>query len=125
MINWEEKFRNESLEQNWCYFKKIMQELMEEHIPKTRPKEREQPLWFTKEVAESVEQKKKKWKKYKFSCTSQHYEQFTVQRNLTNGIIKKAKKEMEKNIAVKSKENPKLFWNYIRSKTKCKSKFLT
>ena len=29
---------------------------------------------------------------------------------------------MEKNIAVKSKENPKLFWNYIRSKTKCKSK---
>ena len=50
MINWEEKFRNESLEQNWCYFKKIMQELMEEHVPKTRPKEREQPLWFTKEV---------------------------------------------------------------------------
>ena len=45
-----------------------------------------------------------------------------MQRNLTNGIIKKAKKEMEKNIAVKSKENPKLFWNYIRSKTKCKSK---
>ena len=52
--------------------------------------------------------------------TPQNWDAFTKVRNNSNRIVNKAKGDFEKKIAVEIKSNPKLFWNYIKSKS-CKS----
>ena len=49
------------------------------------------------------------------------YEHYTRLRNQTRWKVRQTKKQFEQNIAKESKTNPKAFYNYARSKTKCRS----
>ena len=46
--------------------------------------------------------------------------QFKNQRNKVKRLLRKAKREFEKNVASKVKQNPKSFWNHVRQKLKSK-----
>ena len=46
---------------------------------------------------------------------------FKRKRNKVKGLIRKRKREFERNIAFKVKDNPKTFWNHVRQKLKSKS----
>ena len=60
------------------------------------------------------------YKRWLESDNSWVYQNYVKERNLTSKLLKKAKKEHEQKIASKSKENPKVFWNFINQKRKCK-----
>ena len=61
------------------------------------------------------------YQKYLKSCSKQDYEHYTRFRNQTQWKVRQMKKQFEQNIAKESKTNPKAFYNYVRSKTKCRS----
>ena len=47
--------------------------------------------------------------------------EFKKVRNQVKSLVKKAKQNMEKDIAKNAKTNPKKFWQYVNSKRKTKS----
>ena len=75
---------------------------------------------FKGELKKSVKKKYKLYKRWLESDNSWVYQNYVKERNLTSKLLKKAKKEHEQKIASKSKENPKVFWNFINQKRKCK-----
>ena len=42
-------------------------------------------------------------------------------RNKVKAMIRKSKREFERNIGIQSKSNPKIFWSRVRSKFKTKT----
>ena len=45
---------------------------------------------------------------------------YTKARNKVKAMIRKSKREFERNIGIQSKSNPKIFWSHVRSKLKTK-----
>jgi len=66
------------------------------------------------EKTQSVE----KWRETKDANTELKYKK---QVNKASKVVKLAKRNFEKQIAKKIKSDPKLFYNYVKSKTKFKS----
>ena len=46
---------------------------------------------------------------------------YTKARNKVKAMIRKSKREFERNIGIQSKSNPKIFWSHVRSKLKTKT----
>ena len=72
----------------------------------------------------------------KVSCTNDGYHQkyvlnvsdvenvrqpYTKARNKVKAIIRKSKRNFERNVGIQSKSNPKIFWSHVRSKLKTKT----
>ena len=75
---------------------------------------------FKGELKKSVKKKYKLYKRWLDSKNSWHYQDYIKERNKTTKLLKKARREHEQKIAEKSKENPKVFWNFINEQRKCK-----
>ena len=54
------------------------------------------------------------------SRDSEHYKEYCKYRNQVRNLIKKARRNMEKDISREAKDNPKTFWNHVNNKTKTK-----
>ena len=46
---------------------------------------------------------------------------YTKARNKFKAMIRKSKREFERNIGIQPKNNPKIFWSHVRSKLKTKT----
>ena len=46
---------------------------------------------------------------------------YTKARNKVKAMIRKSKREFERNIGIQSISNPKIFWPHVRSKLKTKT----
>ena len=95
---------------------------MEAHVPKkmvSMNSVRRVPLY--KVQLSLIKLKHKLWDKYcKTKSVPYHIEACKI-RNKVKNIIKKAKKDYELSICNKVKTDPKLTWQYIKSKTKLRS----
>jgi hypothetical protein len=71
--------------------------------------------------AKTVQKIKKKhrcWTRYRETGDKQKYQEYAKTRNQVKSAIRKAKANMEKEIAPNAKSNPKIFWKYANSKRK-------
>eukprot|EP00057_Strongylocentrotus_purpuratus_P009185 XP_011663659.1 PREDICTED: RNA-directed DNA polymerase from mobile element jockey-like [Strongylocentrotus purpuratus] len=100
---------------------------MEKNIPKSKPcrtkveTKKKKPLWMCKEALAKVKKKYHAWKRYTATKHFRDYEAYIKLRNEATKDVRSAKIKFERRLAQEIKENPKGFWNYVRSKTKVKS----
>ena len=97
-------------------------------------KSNEKPKWKTKgsipidkQIRNAIREKEKthrSWIKSKkrdeASCLALRH-QFTKARNKVNTLLRKEKRKLEREIALKAKSNPKVFWIHTRRSLKSKS----
>ncbi|ELU09503.1 hypothetical protein CAPTEDRAFT_200375 [Capitella teleta] len=77
------------------------------------------PYQVTLEDQKVIKYKHKTWKKYSQTETSpKNFKEYTRARNKVTKIIRRAERDTESNICSKVETNPKLFWKFIKSKTK-------
>ena len=114
------KLEEMDVEEVWGNIKSRVTEAMTKNIPKISiNKKSKKPKWFTGEVKKSVRKKYYLFMKYLKSDASYDYWKYIEARNACNRTIKKAKREYERKISHECKSNPKRFWQYVQSKTKC------
>ena len=127
--------REEFTEVNWLYMngmnvdpcwneiKGRLKSSMKRNIPKTKLRngKRLKPLWMNAKAMRNIKKKYKLYKRYLQTKEGLEYQRYIIQRNLTNKIIKKAKRKYEKRVARNSKVNVKSFWKYVQSKRKVNS----
>ena len=58
--------------------------------------------------------------RYKYNKTDSNFKLYKEARNRVSLELRKAKYSYEKDLALKNKDNSKLFWSYVWSKTKTK-----
>uniref|UniRef100_A0A803KG92 Reverse transcriptase domain-containing protein n=1 Tax=Xenopus tropicalis TaxID=8364 RepID=A0A803KG92_XENTR len=117
-VNWERLFMGLDTEGKWNIFKTLLCRYTQQYIPLVS-KERHRkakPLWLNKSVIVEVGKKKRAFRAFKLAGTAETFIRYKEANKACKKAIRQAKIEMERDIAARSKKNPKLFFNYVNSK---------
>ena len=115
---WFNNFSCKDLDQNWNYFKSVLQNESLLHIPTKNVRGAQKPPWMNAKAFGFYKTKKRLWMKYRFTKTEEAFSSYKKARNKANNEIKKARKRYENE---KISTNPKQFWTYLKSHTKPRS----
>ena len=109
-----------NVEESWNHLKEVLAMGMEECIPKVKTGrgKNTKPIWMDEKAFKTIKKKHKMYKRYLCTKTGQDYLRYIEIRNLSNKLIKKCRKNYEREIGKESKKNPKKFWKYIKDKIK-------
>ena len=121
-INWKDTLEEsgESVDDQWDKFKCIIKEAELKHIPNkifnNSVKKRSIPA--DPVLIEARKKKNRTWTRYIETRDPDKYKEYTRQRNKVKSLSRKAHKKIETNICNNAKHNPKLFWGYVKNRTK-------
>ncbi|MEW8547283.1 MAG: reverse transcriptase domain-containing protein, partial [Candidatus Thiodiazotropha sp.] len=121
-VDWNVVFGDLSLCESWeCLAEKIV-EYIGIYVPVSKAvsdsSRNKTPM--TRECIRVIKDKHRKWLKYKYCRTHANFQDYKIARNRASGEVRKTKYNYEKDLALRIKENNKLFWSYVRSKSKTK-----
>ncbi|KFQ17180.1 hypothetical protein N331_12325, partial [Merops nubicus] len=117
---WEKVLRDKGVEQSWKIFKDTCQRVQELTIPSCRKSGREgrRPAWLSRELLVRLKEKMRLHRHWKQGQVS--WEEHRDTAWLCRDEVRKAKAQMELNLARDAKENRKGFYRYIIQKRKVK-----
>ena len=120
--NWHNFFKGLNLLQSWTEFAELCVKLMEKYIPVSSSDQAGGKCKnLNRSCLQAVKEKRKKWLKYKYCKSDNNYNNYKAARNRVTYELRHAKYNYEKELSSKIKSNNKIFWNYVRSKSKIKS----
>ena len=115
--NWSTFYEEGSVvEDKWKVFTELYCEGIEKYVPKVKPREKHIQEWFNKKCSEAKEGRDKAWKKWRKTKQPRRWQEYIKLRNDYVVIRREEKRNYEKNIIDKCKEQPKLFYRYINGK---------
>ena len=76
--------------------------------------------WMNKETLAAIILKRRLWKKYKYCRNQRNIERYEEAKRRSKYLVRGAKEEYERSIALNMKVDNKIFCKYIQSKTKNK-----
>jgi len=113
--------RETTLEEKWHYFMNNMNHLMDKYIPKSRPRVQNgtrRPIYMTACARDKVRTKNKAFSTWRQTRSGHDYISYTKARNQAKWECRKAQRDFEMKLAKESKQNPKAFYKYAKSKLK-------
>ena len=119
-VDWTSTLENCNTEEMWTLFAQKYDDCVKKYVPKSRPKKgcKPKPLWMTSETLLHIKRKRHVWNKYLATRRTEDFEEYKQVRNGTNDYVKTSKRNYERTISQKVKNEPKQFWRYVKSKTK-------
>ena len=123
-VNWERVLTITDINQQNEKFLDIYNEGVDKFIPKIKQRKfpQDNKKWFNARCERAKKNKEILWKRYSRHHSEPTRTRYNEARNAYTQIRKESQRNYEKDIIEKSKEQPKLFYNYINSKTKKRSK---
>ena len=122
-INWTNNLNGMDMLQSWRSFAEINIDLMEKYIPVSKTSQgcgKPKPF-ITRQCIDAIKLKRRRWLKYKYCKTDRNFSSYKAARNQATNEMKHAKYNYEKTLAAKIKTDTKIFWKYVRSKSKTKT----
>ncbi|XP_060064039.1 uncharacterized protein LOC132544460 [Ylistrum balloti] len=123
--NWREIIKpTDTVDENWQRFKKTLKEIEEEFVPTkiiTIGRNNRHSFPANQETLDAIRKKHSLSRKVTGSKDQELRKEYNRIRNKVKKLTRKARKEYEMNIAAKAKTDPKVIWNYIKSKSTIKS----
>ena len=119
-IDWEERFRNEKIEDMWCILLEEIKRSREKYVPVRGIRKEDNLKERSMKVRNMVETKRKRWKKFKEEPTRIREMKYLEIRRKVTAAIRSEKRGQEEKIADRIKEDPKSFYAYVRGRSKTK-----
>ena len=110
----------ESIDDIWNLFSDRLCQIITDLIPQSNSVHSFKKPWMNKNTAEAIDKKRRAWTKLRHCNNTVNCEKYKFHQ-CTNSI-RIAKHEYEKNICLNVKDKPKVFWSYIKSKSKTRDK---
>jgi hypothetical protein len=124
-IDWESEMAGKNTQQSWDTFSKILLDVEKKCIPKrttgSGSTRKQKPLWMNAQALAKVKKKQAAWRRYLETKDGQSYLEYCKYRNQARRATRQAMREFEKCITKEAKDNPKAFYNYVRSKSKSRA----
>ena len=122
-INWTETLSSlTDLEEIWACIKGKILAAEKNHIPLRPPKKRQRnhtvPLEWS--IRKAIKKRKRRWKRFTQEGNTEVYRDYCKIRNRIRKETRNKKKCHEQRIASQVATNPKCFWAYANSRTKCR-----
>ena len=122
-LDWKKHNDEKTVESLWQQFKSTLLQLRNQFVPL---KETGKPFWkkkgkipISQDLQNLIHEKKRLHRKFLRSTPSNLQENrvnYIQMRNNVNRRMKQERRNYERDICKKSKENPKIFWSHVRSK---------
>ncbi len=97
--------------------------ILNKNIPhKPRRTAQNKPLWMTNCLLKIIGDKRKAYKRYKFTQSTSDFDRYVNLKRVSERGIRKRKRNYEVKISNEAKKYPKLFFSYIRSKKSVRDK---
>ncbi|KAK4831885.1 hypothetical protein QYF61_020032 [Mycteria americana] len=119
-VPWEEALMGKGVQEGWTFFKEEVLTAQERAVPRCRKLSRQQrrPAWLTRELCLDLRKKRRVYDLWKKGQATQ--EDYKGVARLCREKIRRAKAELELNLAAAVKDNKKYFFKYISSKRRAK-----
>jgi hypothetical protein len=105
----------------WSVIKNRIQAAISKAVPKGVSRRSERKKWMDGGTLESVRKKHKLFSRWLKTRTGEDYTAYLKARNKASNACRRARRCLEKSVAEKSRNNPKAFWAYVKSKTTTRS----
>ena len=120
-VDWTSVLSGGSVDDTWNSLADKIQIAVRENIPESKPSTRKfNTPWMDKETLDKVKKKRKLWKKYKYCRSPENKAKYDEAKETASNSVKAAKRSYEKQIALNMKNDSKIFWKFVQSKTKVK-----
>jgi len=117
-IDWQTLFGASSAEESWSTFKSKIHKLESQYVPvKTTRSFNSKPLWMTHKTLKAVKHRHKVHRKYK----ENNHPACKRADKAASRAVSDSRRNFEKMLATKIKDDNKSFSAYVRSKTKSKA----
>ena len=117
-IDWGMLYSISKLDDAVEYFYDIIFSIINDCVPKYKPRKRSWPVWFNQQIVSKVRLKEKLHRKYKKSCLGRDYIAFSRVRTELKIDIRTAYVSYNQYKENQISNDPKQFWNFIKTK-KC------
>ena len=107
---------------SWENFISIVNSIIDKFVPKRSHTCSYKKPWMNSVTAETIDKNRRAWIKLRNCSSDNNISAYKQSQNGATNIIRTAKFEYEKNIRSKVKDEPKLFWSYVKSKCKIRDK---
>ena len=115
--DWTELLQS-TFHEDYATFFDILKNIMEEETPLKSPRIQKKNLYMTREANRIKRKKNKLWKKYKSTKSTFDRMKFNRCKNELRSLTRNLRKDFEKSLSINSKQKPKLFWSYAKSRLK-------
>jgi len=115
VVQWEERWREKSVNEMWTDFTDILRELVHLHVPLKKELKRSKCRRISKQTKKKIRERGKAWHKYRQNPSGRNFELYKRLRNEVNRLIKQEEASARKRILRGFKGNPKRFYGYMRS----------
>ena len=109
----------------WTTFKGKLKSAMCKSIPKGKIKNHTQfksKFPIPESTMRKIKKKNRSWQRYVETKDGKKYNEYCRNRNQVKNELKRLRRQHEKGIVNKSKQNPKAFWNFVNKNLKSKGK---
>ncbi len=122
-LDWEMEMKDKSAEEQGELILTKICSAIDKYIPlrKCTGNASQNTLYVNKKTRGLMRRKERLWKRFRNTNNSLVYAEYKKVRNQVRRLSRKSVKIHEKDIALSAKENPKKFWNYVKSKSKTKT----
>ncbi|XP_076062422.1 uncharacterized protein LOC143037755 [Oratosquilla oratoria] len=123
--NWEIFYREETaVEEKWNILMENYNEGVNRHVPRQKREREYIKCWFNKRCSEAKDRRDKAWKKWRKDKKQSKWQIYVNYRNEYVNVRREEKRNHEKDIIDKCKEQPKLFYRYVNGKLKNKQELV-
>ena len=118
---WQDDLEDLNVNDAWTLIKERVDKAIHESVPISRSKGKKGKKYITKDTLDSVRNKHRLYRKWKRTGNPDDEIAYNRANTKSRKECRKAKKDYEKKVAKSAKENPKLFYSYVNSQTKCRT----
>ena len=101
---------------NWC---DTVLHVVDNCVPKSIISDNAPPPWFDKDVRHLINKKKTAWRQAKKKNGKRHWSKFKKLRNKLKRLLRVKYNSFIASLGDNCSQNPKKFWSFFKSKTKC------
>ena len=125
-INWSAEFDKlgNNADSAYTYLTDILKKLQDKYVPSvtTTNSRKKGAVALNRSVLRILRKKHRAWQRFLETRDGEKYKEYAKLRNKVRAETRKAKRELEREIALHAKSDPKKFWHYATAKSKVKDR---
>ena len=120
--DWEEEMKGMNVNETWSVLKRSLEIATNTYVPLRKRKPNNEPKWMDSEVKAKIWSKRVAWKEWKRTGRACDHDKYKKIEASSKKIIRNKKNSLERSIAKKRKSDPKLYYSYVNSAKRNRSR---
>ena len=112
-----------NVNESWCLLKKSLEFVVDKHVPMKKKRRTDEPKWLDAEVRQTITMKKRAWSEWKRTGRETEKAAYKKAERDCKRQIRNKKNALERSIAKSRNINPKMYYSYVNSAKKSRSRF--